>query len=160
MKENLAYETKWFITKFENEEAYKKNIPFAKEEVKGNLLLNEGITALLNLLIGAAENAYNNTNANIGVGDSTTAASATDTGLLAGVNFLYKGMEDGYPQISNQTVTFRSKFEAGEANFAWQEFTIANGTSNSDDNLNRKVQDQGTKISGQVWTIDLEITFS
>jgi hypothetical protein len=134
--------------------------PLAAEESFGpNLLLNEGIAALLNLLIGAAETAFSNANAYLGVGDSTTAASASQTGLQAATNKLYKAMAASYPQISGQTVTWRAEFGDAEANFSWQEFTVASGNSDAADNLNRKVQDLGTKASG-TWTLDLAITFS
>jgi len=160
LSDKINYSTKWTINRFKNDDDFKKNLPYSVSEIKGNLLLNEGITALLNLLSGAAEDAFNNTNANIGVGDSTTEAAATQTGLQAVTNKLYKGMETGYPSISGQAITFRSVFGSTEGNFAWQEFTAASGTSDSADNLNRRVDDQGTKAAGQTWTIDLEITFS
>ncbi len=66
----------------------------------------------------------------------------------------------GYPSRSSQTVTWRSVFGSSEANFSWNEFTVANGNSDSADNLNRKVDAQGTKASGQTWTLDLSITLS
>ena len=124
----------------------------------GNLALNEGITALLNLLIGSAETSFSNGNAYIGVGDSSTAASASQTGLQASSNKLYKAMESSYPSISSQTVTWRAQFGPSEANFAWNEFTVASGNSDSADNLNRIVSAQGTKASGQTWTTDIAIT--
>lgn len=127
--------------------------------IDGNVLLNEGITALLNLLTGAAETAFSNANAYLGVGESATAEAATQTGLL-GASKTYKAMEATYPQISGQTVTFRSVFGSADANNAWQEFTVASGNSDAADNLNRKVSDQGTKVAGQTWTLDLAITFS
>jgi len=37
---------------------------------------------------------------------------------------------------------------------------VANGNSDSAVNLNRKVSSQGTKISGQIWELTLEITLS
>jgi hypothetical protein len=160
MKECLSYKTIWHITKYENNDKFDQGISYDTIRIDNNILLNEGITALLNLLIGAAQNAFNNTNANIGVGSSTTVESATDTGLLAVTDKTYKGMEAGYPMIVGQTVTFRSVFGADDANYAWEEFTVANGTSDSADNLNRKTDSQGTKIQGQTWTVDLEITFS
>lgn len=135
-----------------------KTLP-GKSVFNGNVLLNEGITALLNLLTGETETAYSNANAYLGVGESTTAASASQTGLQ-GASLTYKAMESGYPSISSQTVTFRSVFGADDANNAWQEFTVVNASSDSGDNLNRKVDDQGTKASGQSWTLDLELTFS
>ena len=124
-----------------------------------NVLLNEGMTALLNLLTGETETAFSNANAYLGVGESSTAAAASQTGLQ-GTSKTYKAMESSYPSISGQTVTFRAVFGSSDANNAWQEFTVANGNSDTADNLNRKVSDQGTKASGQTWTLDLEITFS
>lgn len=131
----------------------------AESSVQSNLALNEGLTALQNLLIGAAEDAFSNAVAYLGVGDDNTAASASQTGLQAASNKLYKAMETSYPSISGQATTWRSVFETAEANFAWAEFTLASGNSDAADNLNRKVSDQGTKASGE-WTLDLEITFS
>jgi hypothetical protein len=124
-----------------------------------NLALNEGLNALFALLCGGAETAFDNTHANIGVGDSNTAAAATQTGLQATTNKLYKGMETSYPTYgTSQKVTFRSKFGASEANWAWNEITVANGNSDSAKNLNRKVQAMGTKVSPAEWYANLEIT--
>lgn len=160
MEDKIGYKPVWTIKKYENDEAYKDNRPFEEKIIEGNLLLNEGITRLLNLLIGGGGTTFANANAYIGVGDSSTAASASQTGLQAATNKLYKAMEATYPQISSQTVTFRSVFGSSDANFAWEEFTVANGNSDASENLNRKVSSQGTKSSGQTWTLDLTITFS
>jgi len=160
MEDVIRYRPKWIITKYACDEAFKQDEFFEKNEFDGNLLLNEGITALMNLLIGAAETAFSNANAFIGVGDSNTAAAAAQTGLQAATNKLYKAMETSYPSISDQTVTFRSVFGSSDANFGWNEFTVASGNSDASDNLNRKVSAQGTKASGQTWTVDLQITFS
>ena len=126
---------------------------------EGNVLLNEGIAELLLLLTGGTATAYNNANSYLGVGESTTAAAASQTGL-SGSSKTYKGMETSYPSISGQTVTFRAVFESADANNVWQEFTVVNASTDTGDNLNRKVSDQGTKASGQTWTLDLAITFS
>jgi len=134
--------------------------PIEESVFEKNVLLNEGIGALLNLLIGAAETAFSNANAFIGVGDDNTAESAAQTGLIAATNKLYKAMEASYPQIASQTVTFRAVFGTSEGNFDWNEFTVASGNSDAADNLNRKVSAQGTKASGQTWTIDVAVTFS
>lgn len=125
-----------------------------------NLLLNEGITRLQNLLIGGGGTTFGNANAYLGVGDSSTAASATQTGLQAATNKLYVAMDESYPTISNQTTTWQSTFGSGDANFAWNEFTVANGSSDASENLNRKVSAQGTKASGQIWTLQLAVTWS
>jgi hypothetical protein len=153
--EHAKWQPKWTIEK------YDKNMKLYEiEEIKGNLLLNEGITSLLTLLIGGSETPFNNANAYIGVGDGTTAASATQTGLL-GANKSYAPMDSTYPQVSNNIVTFRSTFGPEEGNHAWREFTVANGLSDSAKNLNRKVESAlRTKANPDTWVIQLQITIS
>lgn len=128
-------------------------------EIVGNLLLNEGIQELWDLAIAAGgTTAYNNANAEIGVGDSSTAAAATQTDLQAASNKLFKAMVATYPQRTNQTVDFRSDFTTGEANFVWAEWGIRNGNTRNK-NLNRKVEALGTKASG-TWTLTASVTLS
>jgi hypothetical protein len=150
----------WKIRRFENEGEWRKNNPYNISEVKQNLLLNEGINELWTILCSSGGTKFDNTNANLGVGDSATAAQATDTGLL-GTSKLYKSMDGGYPTYGTaQKATWRSTFQSGEANFAWNEFTVCNTALDTGDNLNRKVQSEGTKTAGQVWELTLEITLS
>lgn len=172
MRDKAFYKTQWIVRRYASEADYQAGTPtpvidgegreLAGESViDGNLLLNEGIAELWDLVIASGSpTAFNNANAYIGVGDSSTAASASQTGLQASTNLAYAGMESGYPVRSNQTVTWRAVFGSSVANFAWQEFTVANGNSNSADNLNRVVSNQGTKASGQTWTVDVSITLS
>lgn len=140
------------------------------EFIEGNLLLNEGIQRMLDLLIAAGGTTFANANAHIGVGDSSTAEAATQTELQAtqnAANRFYKGMVATYPQRTNQTVDWRSDFTGTEANFAWNEWTVAAGATTASGsgflvgttNLNRKVQSLGTKAAG-TWTMTASITFS
>ena len=160
MKEKIKWDVKWILTKYENDAAFERGECYQRVEFENNLLLNEGIQLMLDLLIGGGGTVFSNANAYIGVGDDTTAAAATQTGLQAATNKAYVGMEATYPQRTGQTVTFRSVFGSSVGNFSWQEFTIANGSSDAAVNLNRKVEDQGAKVSGQTWTLDAEITIS
>ena len=160
IKELVGRKPKWTVTKFASEKDFKDGKSYERLSVDGNILLNEGITALQNLLTGAAESAFNNANSYLGVGDSSTAEAAAQTALQAATNKLYKAMDATYPQISSQTTVWRSTFASADANFAWNEVTVANGNSDSADNLNRKVSAMGTKQSGQVWTLELQITWS
>jgi len=133
--------------------------PEIVEEVAGNLMLNEGIQELWDLAIAAGgTTAYNNANADIGVGDSTTSENATHTDLQAATNKLFKGMNATYPQRASQTVSWQSDFLTGEANYAWQEWSVRNGNTRNK-NLNRKVQSLGTKASG-TWTLTAQVTLS
>lgn len=161
MQDSIRYKTQWTIRRYANDEAFKRNEPYNESQIDGNALLNEGIAVLWDLACALdTPTAFSNAAAYLGVGDSTTAESAAQTGLQAPTNKAYKAMESGYPSRSGQTVTWRSVFGSSDANFDWEEFTVANGNSDSAVNLNRKVSSQGTKASGQTWTLDLAITFS
>jgi len=170
---NAIFETgkmkaKWTIRRYRSEdfdrlgfeaETYHSTLP-PVSVFENNLLLNEGIAELWDICATGSGTKFDNANAYLGVGDDNTAASASQTGLQAATNKLYKAMEATYPQRSAQTVTWRSVFGTADANWSWNEFTVANGNSDAADNLNRKVEAEGTKAAGQTWTLDLEITLS
>lgn len=144
-------------------------------EIQGNLLLNEGIQRLEDIMIAVvnnqtAGNRWSNTDSYIGVGDTSTAAAATQTELAAtaaAANRFYKIMNATYPSRASQTVTFQSDFTATEGNFAWQEWTIASGATGASGagfltgtiNLNRKAESLGTKATG-TWTLSGAVTLS
>jgi len=157
IKDKANWKAKWTIEKYRGD-VLPENL-YATEHIDGNLLLNEGITALLTLLIGGGGTAFNNANAYIGVGESTTAAAATQTGLQ-GSTKTYKAMDATYPIVSNQTVTYRATFGSADANIAWNEFTIVNASSDSGTNLNRKVESHGSKASGDSWVLSCTVTIS
>jgi hypothetical protein len=129
-----------------------------EEEIPGNLLLNEGIQLILDLLIGTAGTVASNANAQIGVGDSSTAEAAAQVDLQAATNKLFKGMNASYPQRTSQTMSWQSDFLTAEANYAWNEWSIRNQAA-ADKNINRKVQSLGTKASG-TWTLTGQVTLS
>ncbi len=159
--EKIIEKVEWKITKFRNDADYKAGKPYAIEKFEENLLLNEGINELWSLVCGTGGVKFDNTNAYLGVGDSNAAENATQTGLQAATNKLYKAMDASYPTYgTNQKATWKSTFGSSDANWAWNEFTVANGNSDASDNLNRKISAQGTKTSGQTWELTLEITLS
>ena len=159
LNDGFSYRTQWVLRRYADDQAFKAAAAFSETVIDGNMLLNEGIGALLLLLTGGAETAFNNTNARIGVGDSATAEGASQTDLQAAANKTYKAMSATYPQISGQGVTFRAVFASGDANYDWQEFCVDNGAGAAK-TLNRKVSNQGTKVAGQTWTLDVTITLS
>lgn len=163
----LVLKTKITVKKFANEEDRQNNRPYEVQVEEGNLGLNEGIQAALNLMIGAGGNAWTNALSTIGVGDSTTTASAADVGLIAatGPTSQEHHVMDAttYPSRSSQTISFKSTFGSTEANFAWNEFTVVSATYDGNPtgaNLIRKVSQQGTKVSGQSWEVTIAITMS
>jgi hypothetical protein len=178
-EKSLGEIANWKIQRFASEEDYHDGVMYSDKEAielfgtpqvtevnpelipgEGNILLNAGITALWTLacLTGAVK--YDNTNAYLGVGDNSTSVAevATQT-ALQGANKLFKAMDSTYPQVSGQTVTFQATFQSTEANWAWNEFGVANSSAGTV-LLNRKVSTQGTKLAGQVWTLILTITLS
>lgn len=145
-----------------------KWLKFAKEGVTFNhvfagynLLLNEGINELWTIVGSASSGTkYDNTNAQLGVGDSSTAAAATQTDLQAATNKLFVAMDASYPTYGTaQKITFRSTFGSAQANYAWAEFAARNGATALKD-LNRLVSAQGTKTAGQTWQLTEEITLT
>ena len=131
--------------------------PYEVIEGEGNCLLNSGIDEMWDLVTGSSSDYFNNANAQIGVGDSSTAAAPSQTDLQAATNKTYKGMESGYPTSTTQQATFKSSFGASEANYAWNEWVVKQ--SSSAICLNRKVESLGTKSAG-TWTLEVDITLS
>jgi len=139
------------------EEFHQFFTPYEVIEGEGNCLLNTGIDEMWDLVTGGSANHFDNTNAQIGVGDSDIAASATQTDLQAATNKTYKGMESGNPTSTTQKATFKASFGSSDANYAWNEWVVKHSTSAKC--LNRKVESLGTKSSG-TWTLEVSITLS
>jgi len=159
-KEKANWKGVFKLTKFANDEAVKNNTPYEEKVIGENILVNAGINALLTLLAGGGGNAFNNANSYLGVGDSSTAAGATQTDLQAASNKLRKAMNATFPTYGTaQKITFQADFTSAEANYAWAEFAAFNASS-AGTMLNRLVSAQGTKTAGQTWRLTLEVTIS
>lgn len=143
-------------------------------DIDGNLLVYGGAGVQWQTLIGNGTTSagqaltfFNNAQAAIGVGDSSTAAAATQTNLQAATNKLRVAMDATYPVHTDGTtsgaasIAFRSTFATGQANFAWQEWGIFNSTTDGTGRmLNRKVESLGTKTSASTWTLTLTLTLA
>ncbi len=160
----IVYKVEKFIAKDSQEILDKKLKPIETiesppEKIAINVLLNEGITELINLIAGlGSPTAWSNAAAYLGVGTDATAPNATQTGLLAGA--VYKAMNGGYPQISGQNCIWQADFISGEAEQAWNEESISNTSSDAGDNLCRQNTALGTKPAAQTWRLTATITFS
>lgn len=143
-------------------------------EVAGNLMMYGGASCNWQTLLGngtatagQALTYFNNGNAAIGVGDSTTAAAATQNDLQASTNKLRVAMDATYPQHTDgvtsgaASAVFRSSFGTSQANWAWQEWGVFNSsTAATGRMLNRKVESLGTKTSASTWTLTLTLSLS
>jgi hypothetical protein len=110
-------------------------------------------------LIGLSVTEFDNANAALGVGDSTTAFAKAQTDLQAGPNKLRKGMEAGFPDVPSAAniLRFRALFGTSEANFAWEEWALFNALA-AGTMLSRKVENLGTKTAAQSFQLTATIT--
>jgi hypothetical protein len=157
---------------------------------EGNILVNAGLTNLVNLLTGGTGTAVNplrpgpgsNSGAAVcGVGTGTTAAAVTDTHLGgdgSSSTAWYQSMDSGYPNVTTPaTINGQSTFGNSNANFTWAEWCWVSGagtvtagpalasvygTAGSVAMLNRKVPagTLGGKASGASWVFQATCTFS
>lgn len=140
-----------------------------------NLALNQFYNNLgWPLIVGTATTPsglnYGNVNARIGVGDSSTAAAATQTGIQAATNKFFQGVDATFPTTgTSQQATWQSTFGTTVANFVWNELSVdanfvASGSSatfGSNTALNRLVNtNMGTKGSAASWVAQCQITGS
>lgn len=153
---------------------------FEQVHIEGNLLVIGGASIQWQTLIGngvttqgAATGYFNNANACISVGDSSTAAADTQTELQAATNRTRKAMDATYPLHTDTTgtagsksIVFRSTFATTDANYAWQEWGIFNGPGTGGPPttgarmLNRKVESLGTKTSAATWVITITLSLA
>ena len=150
----------WHITKYANREDYEKGKSYERIRFEENELTNEGINELTTVLGSEASGVkFDNANANLIVGTGVGAAAPADTEatFTAGVK---AGMMVGYPTYgTDQGITWKAAFTELVANQAWQEFGVLNADT-AGKLLNRKVEDQGTKVEGQIWELELQMTFA
>lgn len=148
-------------------------VPYERQTVDGNMLMNGGADVLWLLAMGPGTTAVNqaktyfNAHASIGVGNSTAAAVKTQTDLQ-GASKYRKGMEATYPQhttgtgsTANRNITFRALFSTAMANFAWAEWGVFNSTSLAQGRMmNRKVEALGTKTTAATWTFTVTLSIT
>lgn len=121
-------------------------------------LTNAGRDFMAGATIGAEATLFDNANAHIAVGNGTTAFAATQTDLQ-GTSKFRKAMDAGYPTRSGNVLTFKSTYAGAEANFAWEEWGVTNAATGGT-LLNRVVEYNGTKQSGQTWIFEVGLTIN
>lgn len=99
---------------------------------------------------------FDHNNAYIGVGDGQLSFDENHTDLQ-GSNKEREGMENNYPIVNENRITFKASFGEGDALFEWNEWGIFNASSDGT-MLFRKVETRGTKVLA-VWnfTVILEV---
>lgn len=173
-----VWQAEWTVKKYHDAATEEETVGREPDEIVRkpfNLLMFGGASNLWECLIGngtitagQALTYFSNAQAAIGVGDSTTAAVATQTDLQASSNKLRVAMSATYPQhtdgviVGAATIVFQGAFSSGQANYAWNEVALFNSTSAGVGRmLNRLAPGggYGTKSSG-LWTLSLSVTLS
>jgi len=121
-------------------------------------LTNAGRDFIAQAIVNDTPTFFDNTNAYLGIGDSTTAFDVTQTDLQSVANKTRKGMDAIYPQRTDNELTFKATFGSDEANYVWNEWGIFNASVGGT-MLNRKVESPnlGTKSGGQ-WVLTVILT--
>ena len=120
-------------------------------------LTNAGVNFIAQAVMGNGV-PFNAANTHMGVGSSGNVFNVSQTDLQ-GSDKMRKAMDDGYPIIDGPKITFRSTFEASEANFPWNEWGIFNAQTGGV-MLNRVVESNGTKQDNQTWILEVTVTFT
>lgn len=125
-----------------------------------NIILDVGANEMLKLITGTGGTAYSNANTYLYVGTDSSPENASQNGVLAtGNNRAYATVDAGYPTVSGRQMIYRASFGDDEANFAWNEASIVNGTGVNAIAMNRKVASLGTKTTGS-WTLQITISLT
>jgi len=164
--DSIMESAKWELHKFHGDSTDLKDL-YEVIEGEGNLLLYGGASLLWHRSTGGSSlDPLSDTYAHIGVGDTNTAAAATQTDLQ-GASYptnKFRQLADMAHTDSPNTsggavVTFQSTFATGDANFVWAEWGIFNA-STSGRMLNRKVEALGTKTSAATWQLTITLTLA
>jgi len=92
--------------------------------------------------------------------DGATVTDGTTLVWTARKRISAVGMMAGFPTFGTaQKAVWKSSFDGTTANYDWNEFAVRNGAIGLIC-LNRAVGTQGTKVSGQVWELELQITLA
>lgn len=142
-----------------------------------NLIVHAGWAVLLGGVAGTSiTNKFSNIYGRIGVGTSSTAATAADTALGGDTGgsstTSYYQLCGAGPTVTTTTapatMVFTASFGSGNANFAWNEFGIDNwnasgvtttGLGVNNVFINHGISAQGTKASGQTWNMTATLNF-
>lgn len=167
-----GHQTHTLVEKWETDEAFLRGgRPDAIVEDDGNALMASGASFLWQCAMGAGGAGtllyLNTTNAALGVGDSSTAATRTQTDLQAATNKLRKTASsvantDAVPGTVGvqDRLTVVASFLTAEANWVWNEWALFNSPT-AGRLVNRRVPttNLGSKTSG-TWqlTITVDLT--
>lgn len=155
--DTIKWNVKWTCEKWRSDADREAGLPPYEVLVQEhNVATALGLNELLKVFTGTGGTPFSSGTTYMYVGDSALDAASGQTDLQ-GVNKAEVIMDTGYPQVSNQHVTFRGTFDGSSANFTWNEAGIKNGAGAPGGAvilLNRRVVSFGAKTVGVSWTLN------
>lgn len=127
-----------------------------------NIILDTGANEMLQLITGTGGTPYSAANTYLYVGSDNSPENAAQTGVLAtGSNRAYAALDSGFPTVNGRQMIFQATFGNNDANFAWNEASIVNGTGVNAVAMNRKVPTPsfGTKTQG-TWSLKITVSLT
>jgi hypothetical protein len=123
------------------------------------MLLNSSNEPRAAAMIGETYTPLDNSSGRLGIGDDDTAADQAQTDLQAASNKTYLQQDPGYPARSGAVLTFQVTAEESEANYAWKEFLLCDGSPGVAWARFVQVLNGGSaKVIGDVWTLQITAT--
>ncbi len=153
---------------------YRTGVLLEERVQDGNILVYGGASVLWEAFIGNGSTStgsakhFFNTKCALGIGNSSAAAANTQKGLQ-GASKIFKIMSAGFPTHTTGStiaaaaqVQFKSTFTTAQANFAWNEWCVANiaTTAAVQRILNRKAGNLLTKTSAATASLTVTLTLS
>lgn len=168
LAEHPNWRINWHVEKFADDASYAANRPYEVNDVPGNLLTTAGLGRIATLVNAGTGNLIATTTARVGVGNGAGTAAIGDTDLSASAGSTNRYFMTCTVSIPSNVWTFTAAFGSADGNFAWNEWgidigtaTVTAGTTVNAVLLNHKTSiAQGTKASGQTWTVTATITIS
>jgi hypothetical protein len=148
--------------------------PYSETAHAGNLIMNTMWTSLLTSYFGTytAPTKFSATVGRIGIGVATAPAAAygdTDLSAAAGAaNRLFKfcaAAPTSTLTVATRSLAWTATFQAADAQFAWNEFGIDQGTADGTTVVAQLINHatsiaQGTKGASQIWTANATLTWT
>ncbi len=117
-----------------------------------------GRNHLVSAIVGGGVTAFNNANAYLGVGNSTTAFAVTQTDLV-GASKTRKAMDATFPSVASNVITAQATFGTADANHDWNEVGFFNAAT-AGVMASRVVAALGTKTSASTFVCTYTLTIT
>lgn len=161
ISEHSQWRVTWEVRKWFDEA--KKLAGLEPDEVcveTQNIILDAGANEMLKLITGTGGTAFSAANSYLYVGTDNSPENAAQTGILAtGNNRAFAAVDAGYPAVTGRQMVYQATFGTNDANFAWNEASIVNGTGVNAVSMNRKVSSFGTKTQGS-WSLRITVSLT